>query len=273
MTRINTVTRRKVLGGIVASSVASLGGCAAFEESNEGPEDTEGFERVTVEGTELILEFEDGHPFDGVTVVQPDGELFVERELATGVSRETVELGVDYVPGEYEVTGSSEGTEQSSSTIEIRPDTQITGLLLGRNHPDEMYEGASERTIQTEVILTLENTGSGPDTASGLVFRGNVPRPTPDDYDESGIYDTESDLGGHADQIGLPPGGSVTIYSHSTPFNPASDNVSCSPDTERGEFEVVIRTAIQGPNPSQQYSVAYTGEDLVECEIEVEVIQ
>lgn len=273
MTRINTTTRRRFLGSIVASSVASLSGCAAFDESDGEPEETEGFERIAVEGTELILEFEDGHTLDAVAVVQPDEELFVERELTAGVSRETIELGVDYVPGEYKVIGSSEGTEQASSTLEIQPNIQITGLLLGRNHPDEMYEGASERTIQMEVILTLENTGSGPDAADGLVFSGDVPRPTPDDYDESGIYDRESDLGGHADRIVLPPGESVTIYSHSTPFNPASDNVSCSPDTERGEFEVLIRTAIQDSHPSQQYSVTYTGEDLVGCDIEIEVIQ
>lgn len=271
MTRINTVTRRKFLGGIVASSVASLSGCAAFEEGNGEPEDMEGFERVTVEGTDLILEFEENHPFDAVTVVQPDGELFVKRELATGIRRETIELGVDYVPGEYEIIGVTDGDEQST-TITIEPDIQISELRLGQNHPDEMYDGASDRRTQMEVIVTLENRGPGPDAVTELLFDGDIPRPTPDDYEESGIYDTESDTGGHADEIVIPGDDRFIIFSHSMPFNPATDNVSCSPDTEQGEFEVTVQTVVQNDPISQEYSVTYTGEDMADCEIEIEVM-
>ena len=272
MKRINIVTRRKIIGGIVASSVASLSGCAGFNGNNGETEDTEGFKRVTVEGTELIVEFEEDHTFDAMTVVQPDGELFVEREVATGVRRETVELGVEYVSGEYEVIGVADGEQQSTTTISIVPDIQISKLRLGRNHPEEMYDGASDRRTQMEVIVTLENRGSGPDAVTKLMFDGDIPRPTSDDYEESGIYNTESVTGGHADKIVIPGGDTFTVFSHSTPFNPATDNVSCSPDTEQGEFEVTVQTVVQHGPVSQEYSVAYTGEDLADCEIKIEVM-
>jgi hypothetical protein len=271
MKRTHSSTRRRFLGGIGAGCFVGVSGCTTFDGSNGDSEEPAGFGRITVEGVHLVLEFEDDHALDAVTVIRPDGELFVERELATGVRRETTELWVDYLPGEYEVIGISDGEEQSRSSTTIEPEVRINRLRLGRNHPEEMYEGASDRRTRMEAIVTLENAGTGPDAVTALVFTGDVPRPTPDDYEESGIYDTESDTGGHADRVVVPGGETVTIYSHSMPFNPATDNVSCSPDTEHGEFAITVKTAIQSDPSTQEYAVTYTGEEMAECDIEIEV--
>ena len=273
MSQESSPTRRGFLGGIVTGAAVGLSGCTGENNGSEPSGSVDGFEGVAVKGVDLVIDFEEGHPFEALSVIQPDGELFAERDLAPGVRQERIELGTTYPPGEYEVIGVSDGNEETVTSLVIEPDVEIETLRLGRNHPDEMYEGASDRTIQTEVILDIENAGNGPEAAVSLEFSGDIPRPTPDDSEDSGIYDTDSELGGHADQIVLPPGETTVIYSHSTPFNPASDNVSCRPDGEQGEFEIELITSVVDPNPSQQYSVTYTGEDLADCEIEAEVVQ
>ncbi|WP_276256807.1 hypothetical protein [Halomontanus rarus] len=224
-----------------------------------------------VEETALVLEFTSESPVEQVNVIRPDGELFAEREIPAGSTRETVEIGTDYQPGEYDILGLEDGDERARESIVIEPDVQITDLRLGRNHPEAMYEGASDREAQREAIVTIENTGTGSDEVTRLEFSGDVPRPTPDDYEKSGIYDTESDIGRYADAVTLPPDSEVVIYSQSMPFSPAGDHVSCSPETTAGEFETIIETSVQGKATVATYNVTYTGEDLLECEIELEV--
>lgn len=273
MTRINTPTRRTFLGSIAIGTITSIAGCIGSNGSEDGTDENDVFESVTVEETDLVVELDDAHTLDELSVIRPNGELFADTTLSAGVSRETFALDTDYSPGEYEVLGESDDEEQASISITIEPDVKLVDLRLGRNYPDEMYEGAGDRRTRTETILTLENDGTGPDAAVRLVFAGDVPGPTSDDLEESGIYDTESDLGGYADAVVLPPGETVTIYSYSQPFTSATGNVSCSPKTEYGEFEATVETAVQDESPIGAYEVAYTGDDLVECDIEIEEVQ
>ncbi|OVE82997.1 hypothetical protein B2G88_18080 [Natronolimnobius baerhuensis] len=226
-----------------------------------------------LEDTDLVLEFTNESSIDQINVIDPNGELFDELSIVSGVSRDSIAIGTDYDPGVYEIIALEDGDEQSTQSVTIESDIRITDLRLGRNHPDEMFEGASDREVRTETIITLKNQGSGPDAATHLAFSGDVPRQTPsrDEYDESGIYDEESDLGSYADTIDLPPGERVTIYSQRRPFSAASERVSCTPETEHGVFEVAVETAMLDDAVSEDYEVTYTGEDLVECDIEIEV--
>ncbi|WP_276253136.1 hypothetical protein [Halomontanus rarus] len=256
-------TRRTVIGGIATGLITAVSGCTG---SSDGV-----FEDVFVEETALVLEFTSESPVEKVNVIRPDGELFAERELPAGSSRETIEIGTDYQPGEYEILGLEDGEERARESIVIEPDVQITDLRLGRNHPEAMYEDASDRVAQREAIVTLENTGTGPDAATRLEFSGDVPRPTPDDYKESGIHDTDSDIRRHADTITLTPGSEIVIYSRSMPFSSAGDEISCSPESTEGEFETIVETSVQDEDTVATFNVTYTGEDLLECEIELEV--
>lgn len=277
MTRHELTTRRTALSGIVTGAVVAASGCLSTSENGEpengedGLDDDEIFEEISVEGTELVLEFSDEASIDQVNVIDPNGEAFAERSVAAGAGRETIEIGTGYEPGEYDVVALEEGDERTTQSVTIEPDVRITDLRLGRNHPDEMFDGASDREIETEVILTLKNAGNGPDEIRGLVFSGDVPRPTPDDFDESGIYDTDSEVSRYADAIDLLAGEEVTVYSRQMPFYSVDPVVSCSPETTEGEFQVIFETAVQEEPPSETYVVTYTGEDLIECDIDVEV--
>ncbi|WIV68794.1 hypothetical protein [Natrialbaceae archaeon AArc-T1-2] len=264
--------RRTVLCGIATGAAAAVSGCLNSSDNGETDSGDDGvFTTLDVEGTDLVIELTEEASIDQVNVIDPDGELFAERWIAAGVDRETVELGTDYQPGEYEIVALEDDTEQTTQSITLEPDVQITDLRLARNHPDDMFEDASDIDIRTETILTLENTGTGPDAAVGLYFSGDIPRPTPDEYEESGIYDTDSDIRRDADSVALPPGEGVTIYSQLMPFSESGGNVSCSPDTTEGDLRVVLETAVQESFSPRDYAVTYTGEDLAECEIEVEV--
>ena len=277
MIRDTFTTRRIVLSGIATGVFGAASGCLSgtseTDRSKSDEPEAEGsgiFDAVFVEGMDLVLEFTEESSVDHVNVIDPNGELFAERTIPTGVRRETIEIGTSYSPGDYEIVALEDEEEQATRSLTIEPDVQIADLRLARNHPDEMFEDASDIDIRTETIIRLENRGTGPDEIVGLSFSGDVPRPTPADFEDSGIYDTESDLRRHADSIEIPPDNEVIIYSQLMPFSVSGENVGCSPDGQQGEFEVNVKSAVHEDPVSSTYSVTYTGTDLNECEIEIE---
>ena len=275
MIRHISTTRRSVLGGIATGATVAVSGCTSGSETGHSDidedrsDDDDVFDDVFVEGTELVLEFTDESSVDRVNVIDPAGELFAERTIPTGVQRETIEIGTSYSPGEYEIVALEDEEEQAMRSLTIEPDVRITDLRLGRNHPEEMFEGAGEIDIETETIIGVKNTGTGPDEIVSLSFSGDVPRPTSSDFDESGIYDTESDIRRHADGVEILPGDEAVIYSQLMPFSAAGENIACTPSGQQGEFEVILESSLHGNTISSTYAVTYTGENLIECEIEV----
>ncbi|ELY96223.1 hypothetical protein C483_00315 [Natrialba hulunbeirensis JCM 10989] len=261
----------------MTGAAVAVSGCLSGSE-NGGSEngvpdldDDELFEDIFVEGTELVLEFTENSSVEQVNVIDPNGESFAERSIAAGVDRETIEIGTEYEPGDYDVVALEGGDEQTTQSVTIKPDVRITDLRLARNHPDEMFEGASDIDIRTETIISVENLGTGPDEAVRLTFSGDAPRPTPDEYDGSGIYDEESSIRREADSIELPPGEGIILYSQLMPFSASGENASCSPETEEGAFRVILETVVQENSPSKEYGVSFTGEELNDCTIEIEV--
>jgi len=264
----DSIGRRTALRTLVASTAIGLAGCndsSSVAQSNPLTD-------VSLTDTTLVVEFDADASIDEITVIQPDGEAFASRSVTSGSSKVTIDIGTQYSPGEYTVHALDGEETIGERTLTIRPDVQITELKLGRNHPDEMYEGAGNSSTRSEVILTVENTGTGPDAVTQLLFEGDVPQPTDKDVDKSWIYDTSSDTGGDADSVALPPGESATIYSTSLPFTTASSNVSCTPDGELGQFTAIVRLEI-GESLQRRYDVEYTGDGLSDCEIAVSRIE
>ncbi|RQG95538.1 hypothetical protein [Natrarchaeobius chitinivorans] len=276
MTQHNLINRRTVLSGIATGSTAITCGCLSGGENTgfkpgENTLGTNGiFEDIFIDGTDLVLEFSDDSSIDHVNVIDPNGELFAERQIAAGVDRTRIEIGLEYDPGEYDIIALENDGVQTTQSVVIEPDVRITDLRLARNHPEKMFEGASDIDIRTEAIVGLENAGSGPDQAIRLAFSGEVPRPTPDEYEMSGIYDRDSDIRQESEGVEILPGEELTVYSQLMPFSESGQNVSCSPDTVEGAFQVVLETAIQEKIVSEEYSVSFTGESLGECDIQIE---
>lgn len=261
-----SIDRRTALQSLLTSTTVGLAGCT--ETDSGTATGSSPFTHVGVSGTTLIAEFESESAIDRLSVVQPDGESVADRAISPGTTRETIALGTDYPPGEYTVLAVSGETTVGERTVEIQPEIRITDLKLGRNYPDEMYEGAGNSTIRSEVMLTVENAGTGPDAITQLQFKGDIPQPTSAGYEQSGIHDTTSDFGGEAKSVVVAPGQSKILYSSSRPFTSASSTVTCRPNGEQGQFTAVINPRID-ETVKHRYEVEYTGEALIDCSISI----
>jgi hypothetical protein len=141
-------------------------------------------------------------------------------------------------------------------------------VKLGRNHPEEMYEGAGGLTVTGEAIVTVENVGTGPEKLTELHFDGDVPRPTPDDLSESGIAAVDQPVT-YTEPV-VNSGETRTIFSMTLPFGASSDVVSCTPDGTSGQFVVRISGRVGGELSEREYSVTYEGQNLSDCQITIE---
>ena len=137
MTQNTPLSRRALLGGIAGTTIAALTGCTSGKNDDESDHSgsvpsAAGFETITVERTELVVELVDDHPLERLLIAEPTGEQFAAQGVPTGVTRKTFSLGSSYRPGEYEIIGlTNDENVYSSTSIEIEPDVAITDLRLG----------------------------------------------------------------------------------------------------------------------------------------------
>jgi hypothetical protein len=260
-----STTRRTVLTTIATGSVA-VAGCT--DSGSTGSPGAGDISRVDVDGTELVVEYNAETSATGLAVIAPSGEAFAERELTAGASRETIAIGTAYPPGTYTVQLVDEQSVVAAVEQSLRPDVVIRELKLGRNHPDEMYEGAADFTVTSEVIVTIENIGTGPEELTRLHFDGDIPRPTPDELEESGIAAVNQPVT-YTEPV-ISPGDTTNIYSITFPFAPGGDVVSCTPEGTDGQFTVTLLGNVAGELTEREYDVTYQGQDLTDCQISVE---
>ncbi len=259
---MRSVTRRRLLG-TVAGAVA-LSGC-----SDTAPDGSPSrFDRVDIEDSELVVELTSADAADGLAVIDPDGETFAEYEFGVGETRHTVEIGVDYTPGEYTVIAVEEEERVADTTVTIQPEVRIVGVGIGANHPERMPEELGE-TQDIEAFVEIENVGNGPTGINRLEFDGDVPNPTdiPEGY--SGIFDVESG-GGEAEQVVLRAGAELTIFSSTLPFSFEGDGTECRTEPQSGEMRIRIGSTNLS-ELSQQYEIRYSGSDEYDgCDLTIE---
>ena len=263
--RSPTTTRRTVIATIAAGGLGTVVGCT---DTGSGAPDTGALSNVTVDGTSLVVEYDSETSATRLAVIAPSGEAFAERELTLGASRETIPIGTAYPPGTYTVQLVEGQRVVAAIEQSLRPNVVIRELKLGRNHPEEMFEGAGSLTVTGEVIVTVENVGTGPEKLTKLHFDGDVPRPTPNDFSESGIAAVDQPVTYTKPVINS--GETRTIYSMTLPFGASSDVVSCTPDGTSGQFEIDLFGAVVGELTEQEYNVTYEGQSLSDCQITIQ---
>ncbi|MCL9817516.1 hypothetical protein [Natronocalculus amylovorans] len=268
--RTDTSSRRSVLTSIATVGAIGVAGCLGDDEDAPTEPDRGPFADIRIEGLDIVIELDrDADPIEVVNVIDPTGSLFTQQRIEAGVTRKTVQLGTSYVPGMYEFVALVDDEPIGSTEHKIEPELEIVDLKLGRDHPDEMYENATSVDTITNAIVTVKNSGSGPTGITKLQFEGDVPFPTRDSYEDSGIYDTDRGFG-DADFVDAPHGRETVLYSNTRPFLLTSNVVECTPDTTEGIFFCRIITSHPDLIVSKQYAVQYTGESLPECEIAIE---
>ena len=273
MTRDNPqLSRRTALRTVAVAAFGSVAGCLNNGDSpgggNSTPSEEGGIiQQVTVEGTELVIEYSSEKGVDQINLVQPNGELFGQRETAAGSQQVSFEIGTSYEPGEYTVMAlSGEETLAESSSV-VQPEIGIRDVGLYRNNPekpwDEVYgDSETDRLKNGEAYITVENTGSGPEAVVELIFSGDVPNPV-EDPRGSGMYETE--------QVVVSPGETTDLFSSSFPFGSESeDGMGCSPDGNSGQFTVTVRTQVGGDPVSKTFNVQYSGStEMSDCEVSI----
>lgn len=272
-----SLDRRTALRTFAGGAVVALSGCLGGDDPNpsSSPAGTDGtstpsdgpFRHVGVDGTTLVVELAADTEIDQVNLIQPNGELWGTREVATGVEQVSFEFRAAYSPGEYDVVGLAGGDTVTEQSLEIRPNLEIQEVGLARNHPDKPWEevyGESDtnRLINGEAFVTVANNGSGPETVTELVFTGDVPAPT-EDPRSNGMQTTDRSV--------IPAGETVDLYSSSFPFGSESpDGMGCSPDGNSGQFTVTLETVVNQGFVTQTFDVQYSGSsDMTDCEVTI----
>jgi hypothetical protein len=266
------LSRRTALRTVAGAALVSVAGCLNNDDSpgggNSTPSDERGIiQQVTVEETELVVEYSSEEGVDQINLVQPNGELFGQRETAAGSQQVSFEIGTSYEPGEYTVVALSDEETLAESSSLIQPEIGIQEVGLYRNNPekpwDEVYgDTETDRLKNGEAYVTVENTGSGPEAVVELIFSGDVPNPV-EDPRGSGMYETE--------QVVISPGETTDLFSSSFPFGSESEEgMGCSPDGNSGQFTVTVRTQVGGDQVSESFDVQYSGStEMSDCEVSI----
>ncbi|REA00167.1 hypothetical protein DEQ92_20760 [Haloferax sp. Atlit-6N] len=270
--------RRTVLRTTAGLSLAGIAGCLNGSESSGGTTSTNGdsddqgaLRQVAVEGTTLVVRLGSESDVEQINLIQPNGELFGTREVATGVQQVSFEIGTAYDPGDYRVIAVQSGETVSETKLEIRPQLEIVDVGLFRNNPDkpwdEVYgESETNRRKDSEAFVSIHNSGTGPDAAISLRFLGDVPNPAENPRNE-GTYE--------ADTVVIPASETRDVYSNSLPFSAQTgdEGMGCSVNMDTGKFSTHIETRVSGNEISENFEIKYSGSvAMTDCEIKISVI-
>ena len=268
------ISRRTALRTVAGATLVSVAGCLNDNSGSEtpgngttSPDGNGPLTRIAVEETTLVVELSEEADVDQVNLIQPNGELFGKRDVAAGAQQVSFEIGTAYAPGEYRVLALKGEETVVEATTELRPEIQMQGVGLYRNNPDkpwdEVYgESETDRIKNGEAFVTVENTGSGPEAITELIFSGDVPNPI-ENPRGSGMHET--------DRVVVSPGETVDLFSNSFPFGSESeDGMGCSPDGNSGQFTVIVETQVSGNRVTSTYDVQYSGSnEMTDCEVTI----
>ena len=265
------ISRRTVFRTVAGTALAGLAGCLGDSDSgtpDNGTDplaDQDQIKRVAVEGTTLVVELSESAEVDQINLIEPNGEFFGRREIATGAKQVSFDLKTSYAPGEYRIVSLNGGETEAEVSYPIQPDLRIVEMGIGRNQPEQMWDG-SGRAIAKEAFVSVENRGSGPDAITKLLFTGDVPYPSDEEgtnYADhagvSGIYDPKTDV--ETEEVIIGPKEQLTLYSYRSPFTfIRGEGTSCTAEEQTGEFDLSLETRV-GSDISSTYSIDYSGSD------------
>ncbi|ELZ89086.1 hypothetical protein C441_16364 [Haloferax sulfurifontis ATCC BAA-897] len=236
--------------------------------TNSDSDDQGILRQVAVEATTLVIKLGSGSAVEQLNLIQPNGELFGTREVATGVQRVSFEIGTAYDPGDYRVLAVHGDETVAETSLEIRPQLEIVDVGLFRNNPDKPWDeiyGESETDTKKngEAFVTVANSGSGPEAVVELRFEGDVPNPS-ENPRGSGIHDR--------DAVVIPPSDKLDLFSSSFPFGAeiGEQAMGCSVTNNHGQFRITLEVRTTSKDIESKFNVQYSGSDVMhDCRIEM----
>jgi hypothetical protein len=266
---LQDLDRRTALRTVAGAALAGIAGCLSQDSSpGDGTSAVDGLlQQVAVDGTAVVVDLASEADVDRVNLIQPNGELFAQQAVAAGVQQVSFQIGTAYPPGEYDIVALQDEETVTQHSFDLQPEIYIRAVGLFRNHPekpwDEVYgESETDRLKNGEAFVTVENTGTGPDAATGLQFTGDVPNPL-ENPRGNGMHETE--------QVIIPAGMEIDLFSSSYPFGAATESgMGCSPKGNSGQFTVSVDTRVGSDEVSSRYNAEYAGSsDMTDCEVTI----
>ncbi|GAA0212551.1 hypothetical protein [Halobaculum roseum] len=255
--------RRRLLA-VAGSTLVGLAGCSQRDggspsetgsDSPGGSTDPDGpFERLAMRGTNLVIELREDSQVEQVNVIAPNGSRVRSLSVVTGETRLTVDLGVRYVPGTYEVTTEAGAT----ASITLEPDLVIEELGVGANNPDVMPDSLDNFEPYAGTVV-VRNEGTGPTAVQNLIFTGDVPNVTEDVRDssrKSGIFDADEGVG-ERDYVLIPVEESVRLFSSTIPFSFAGQERTCSSMPEESTVIVQVEDTVRSEITEAAFDASY----------------
>lgn len=250
-----------MLLGITGAATVALSGCS--EDASPQPASTETITDLTTTGTTLEVSLAEETAVDQITVLTPEGRTYATRDVAPGATQASVELPFTYDSGDFAVVAAADGTELERATVELRPDIMVRELRTGQTvaDPPETLPYAEE-----QLVVTVENTGSGPTATTDLRIAGGVPNPTESETKRaSGIHDQQDGYGA-ADRVPLPVGETRVLWSTTSPFLFPDGGDNC-PETETQRTATSTLEFTTGPAVTSSFSVVYQPSEDGDCTV------
>jgi hypothetical protein len=247
---VTRVGRRTFLKAGLAASVAGLAGCASSDEDDAESPTADGiaaFSGIDVADGDLIVELAD-ESVTGVNLIGPDGTLFGQQSVASGVSTvrfQLIELELSqsshYTPGEYELV-AERGEESASQPLELRPDLRVREI--------EQYRDDDDPSAPARLAAVVENNGNAPTWIHDQVYR------------DAPYWAANDELGTNPripylhkpeelDDLILRPGDERTYVGSSEPLRFVDEDVDAADCSLSTEMTVVLGTAVEEPLEKQ----------------------
>jgi len=160
--RFTCFTRRQLLRTGAATGLVGLAGCGMETDRNGGatPESPSVFQSVSVEGKDLVVALREDNEVSEITLVKPDGSLYGQREVASGVTTIRFQLidiengqAEHYSPGKYELVANN-NNQSTSETVEMRPELRIRDI--------RQYRIEDQPESYGHISIEIANVGTAP---------------------------------------------------------------------------------------------------------------
>lgn len=182
MPDVSSFNRRQVIRAIGVGSVPLLSGCSSIMGSDDNENNTSGggkqsesegaIESVSVDGSDLDIDLDPSQPVSTIQIYGPDDEPWVDGPVQESASRRVDLMSNGYPPGENTIeVRNSDDDLVGSHTITLKPELELVKFeYLGDR--EDLQEEEYPNPPDYASLITIRNTGSGPDKIRGIEAPG-----------------------------------------------------------------------------------------------------
>lgn len=257
------IGRRSILAGL-GIGTAALAGCTSGSDPPTNSTDGNGisadgsdvFASVEIDEESLEVEVATGTAVEFVNLVGPDGELFDQQRLESGVTKTSFDIldrSDDLRSGEHDLVALDGDEQLGTTTITLEAECTITDVLWAAANPDMDWDKNSPNW-ETYAAVVIENKGTIPAELTELRWAGAPVARLQSKDSQSYYHETR-----------LPPG-ETTVYSNGPVYSTTGAVHSLDCDSLEVEPMTVTAVVTVGSDPSYNQRIEYGGD---QCQIAI----